>query len=218
MLNKRLIFLTAFFLFSSISTICQEKPITEGEFFSILRKASALESESSRRVETKSEVFLKGKVTETKTTLDEIIKPDRRRFVSVEKRGVTVNSVEIIQIANVFYRRENNGRWKIEQRWMGSSGVRGIPASAKSKFTFEETTFNGNSVKVFHWLSTYKDFGATEKDPFRFSKESYWVDQNGKQLKQESSVGFVEPYEISFLETTVYQYNPKVEIKAPKIN
>jgi hypothetical protein len=218
-INKT-IFLTALccFLLTTIAVSAQEKPISLAVYLAAIRTAETLKLKSSRREETMNESFSGGKLKTTKTIVEEIIIPGNQRLVSIEKMGETIKRLELIQIGKVFFRREDDGKWKKVREWMGGKPFRTIPGNAESTYSFEETKLNGAPVKVFHWLSTYRGFNSSENEPLIYYKSSFWVGKDGKLLREETAIEFVETKEQTFLETIVYQYNPKVKIEAPKIN
>lgn len=204
----------AFLLTFATDTFGQKKPISANEFYSLSSKARQKQYEFSRRVETVSEKYSDGNLTESVTAIQESILPDRFRYVIREKIGDKINEAEIITIGDFQYSRQNGGNWtKIDLSKTGGTGtgtgVSGRPVSCRQTTT-ESVFLNGYMAQLIEELVVNSsDKGLT------YNEEKHWISDDGLLLKSEESNGLLSPKIEKSKTVRNYEYNPNIKIEAP---
>jgi hypothetical protein len=217
---KKIIWLTIFCFAAALNVFGQAKEITRERYYQPFREALKKGNEITRRNLTRRENYADGKLSSTEEFINEFVKPDKRRYVHIEKFADRTSKVELIQIGETYYCRRDDGAWKQSGRtWCGDgSGNGGISNIASSKFTVEETKLKDQTVKFYHQYTTYKNTYSPDKDKEGLSywDSKYWLNNDGLIIREESADGLLQPERIYWKQTETYEYDPKdLKIEAP---
>jgi hypothetical protein len=214
-LNKHFLykhFLIIFFLLGlSGITFGQPDPISTSQFYEAYRTSLALKDKSSWRTIHAEVHSWNGKVTTTRE-ITESISPQMSRWIRTETRDGKSTTAGQISIGGFYYCRENRSPWKKSVTRCGRTSFRGIPADNKSSCTVEDAIVDGLKAKLYQNKSTYKDFDGVE----RFLTDKFWLNEEGRIIREESAIGAALTNEITNHYTVTYEYNPPgLRIAAP---
>jgi len=183
------------------------------EFGEMKDKAQRLRDSKSYRTKTTTEKYaadgttLKEKIVST----DEFAMPDRRFSSTTIESGGKTAKFEFIEIGEKVFVKEDNGKWRIprpEPITEPTEPTTGLGNTTGGKF-IEQTTFNGQTVKVYE-ENTNTYFG----DDGRSTTTRFWFNEAGELLKTEAKERNLKTDEISRI-VTIYEYDPNIKIEAP---
>ena len=218
MILKHYTLLVLFCLGVTINALSQTKQITEAEYYQTFNIANKKRLETSSRVVTQREYYDDGKLSKTEKVIDEFLKPDRKHYLEVGKFADKENKGELIQIGKTFYCRNNDENWKPSKNWCLDTGLSGISGIVSSKFTVEDAKIDNQTVKLYQRYTTYKNTYSPNKDKEGLSywESRFWLSKDGFILREEAKDGLLEPSELNWKSTDIYEYNPKhLKIEAP---
>jgi hypothetical protein len=201
-----------------LNSFGQVREITESEYWQQYRSAADMSFEISKRVTSKEESFENGKLSSTTESVDEYLKPDKRRHLAIYTSAKTVRKNELIQIGEKYYCRLNNGAWKVSDSWCADLTLTSGPKEINSKFTVEETKINNRTATLYQYYRTYKsDYElAKDKEKLFYFHDKFWVDSDGFLLRREMEYGSAEPKTVGSKEVVTYEYDLKnITITAP---
>jgi len=220
MLKNRILwlFLTTFFC---LNVFGQQKDTTQSEFSEAKSQALKKAEGYNRRVIYKRE-YLKssdGNFRITFSEISETILPDKTRNLTIQTTDGVIEKSEEIKIGFFLYERINDGKWtKTDLRKVvyGHSlcGNRIIKSDAKitNKYNVAEEFLNGQQTMFYEGLTTveYSNSYAT------FSQSKFWINKDSLILRNETTIGRLNPERIEEQTLTEYEYNPKdLKIEAP---
>lgn len=217
--NKLLWMVVTVFFFSCIETHAQTKEITDKEFYQSYRTALQNGKEISRRSVTKRENLRDGILSSKEEYVSAYLLPDKKFYSHKEIFSDKTQTVELIQIGEVYYCRRNNEDWKQSKSWCaaGGSGF-GLPNKTSSKFTVEVVKSGDEKLKLYREYTTYKNTYSPNKDKEGLSywQKKFWINEAGLVIKEESENGLIEPVQIRWTQVETYEYNPNdLKIEAP---
>lgn len=239
MANKRTTFISSSifvlitFLGLNLSIFAQGVRIRHEDFTAAHQKAFEQLKGKPQRIIAKSVSRLE-KSTNSFESFNEIIPPDKRRFLWNQKAEPKHSSSEIftetIEIGQKRFTRIMNGAWKEEA----------IPPKSENKIqndkpqtekTLEhyflgETTYDGKPADLYEVvirdrLKTKQPSGE-ETETLVLMKTKYWFGKNGLWIRDESEYEFSDAVNNKVTNrqqmTRTYDYDPNIKIEAPKIN
>ena len=208
---KQVALLLIIFLGSFSSLFGQAKEITQNEFWSQFRQANQKPFETSKRVTSKEEHYKDGVLNSTTEVIDELLNPDRRRYVEIYKSDKINRREEMIKIGETYFCRENNGEWTKADEWCAGMSIGALPKAISSKFTSEETTINNQKAILYEQYLTYKNEYSPNKDKegLSYFHDRFWVSSDGFILRREMEYGLLEPKKLYSKEVLIYEYNLK---------
>lgn len=212
---KRLIFVVTFSILAVSSISAQVKEINREEFYGPWRSALKLFQDSSHRKTDKNEHYENGVLRSSDEWVYEYIKPDKRRYTSVERTGERLRKYEWIQIDSTRYCRRDDGEWQVSGSCgSGGSGSGGPSDIVSEKYTTEVVKENGKRVTLFEEYTTYRNTYGPEKDRsrLRFWRTKYWLNDKDLLVKEERRTGLLGPEQVSWVNFKQYQYGP-VDLK-----
>ncbi len=216
--NKLLCIIISVFLLSCIEVHGQTIEITEKEFYQQYRTATQKGREISSRSVTKRENFRDGILSSKEEYIFAYLLPDKKFYSHKESFSDKTQTVELIQIGEIYYCRRNNEEWKQSKNWCAGGSAFGLPNKISSKFTIEVVNSGGEKLKLYQEYTTYKNTYSPNKDKEGLSywQKKFWINEAGLVIKEESENGLIEPVQIRWRQVETYEYNPKdLKIEAP---
>jgi hypothetical protein len=212
--------LLIFSLATATGVFGQAKQISRKEYYQWHSEAYKKRFEASRREIIEKQYYKDGKLSGTIETVNEFLKPDRRRYLRVEKSGRQAKKLEIIQIGKAYYCRKNDEDWTRSNTWCEDGFGSGLENVVNSRYTLEKTKINNQKAQIYLEYTTYKNNYSPDKDKEGLSywQEKNWVDGDGLIVRHETESGLLEPGRIYSRETGTYEYNPKITIEAPVVS
>ncbi len=202
----------------TINVFSQAKQIIKEEYYQPYREALKKKRDTSRRDITWQENYRDGKLFSTTEITDEFLKPDKRRYLEIEKFADHTSKSELIQIGTTYYCRRNDGEWKQSQSWCSGGSASGLSNIVSSEYSIEDTKIHNQTTKLFRNYTTYKNVYSPDKDKEGLSywESKFWLGKDGLILREEIKSGLLEPERIYRQQTNSYEYNPKnLKIEAP---
>jgi hypothetical protein len=216
---RQLLYLTILVFGVSAGAFAQERAITKKEFDDAQTASlSKLNGVSYRRTSTFGAGDENGKVAGT--TIEESVPPDRKRTLTVMTEGENKGRTETIAIGKKTYFRKDDGLWAEKNESdtnrytvMGSADLEEIKS-----YTFLPSVKVGNETADLiredrTFIFKNSDGSAPDKT---LMVSRHWIDKAGRPLRTE--------YETTELNTgakrrqvLVYEYDPNIKIKAPKV-
>jgi len=156
-------------------------------------------------------------------SMNEILPPDRNRFVYEEMTASGIERTEYINIGENSFVRRNDGEWKISVpsgMIIGSGTGSGNGIIPKVEVAIVKTltkgeTVNNQSADLYKTIESRK-YIYPDTTYINVSTESFWFDRRGMLVK--SSREFQDGERKSLSRTTEeYEYNPNFKIEAPII-
>jgi hypothetical protein len=215
---KRFIFSIIFCLATVLSVFSQVQEITNADYWRQYHAAVEMPFETSKRITSKEEYYENGKLGSTTESVDEFLKPDKRRFIETYKSRKSARKDEAIQIGETHYCRENGGAWKKSDGWCIGGIISALPKPTSSRFSVEETKINNQTVRLYQQYITYKNEYSPNKDKegLSYFQDKFWANSDGFILRREIESGLIEPKRIYNKEVTIYEYNLKdIKIEVP---
>ncbi len=211
-MKKQIILSIVFTLALTSAAFSQIKQISSSEFYTASSTADKLMYENSRRVVIKTETLENGAVTSSVTKTDERLLPDKRRYLTVEKKDGKETSLEFIYIGTIEYRRENGGQWtKKDLRGMGMGSGTGSGSASVVQFTEESDFVEGVPARKLKELRVTQSSAGLMSDEF-----TAWYDERGFLVRSEGVKGNLEPRTVKVRSVATYEYNPSnLKIEAP---
>lgn len=211
MKNKtiNLILFSIFTISLAVNAFGQEPIDRAKEFRELQNKSQTILAEKPHRRTTTTEVFdVKGTSPKAKyTSTVEFVPPDRRRYIFTTDKEA--EKVELIQIGEDTYIKDEKGKWKKNESRSESYG-RAV-ASSPARF-IEKTSLAGQVVNVYEEESS----SYSEQAGRQATTVKYWFNLEGQLLKTESEETNQKTDEIS-REITIYEYDPNIKIEVPII-
>ncbi|HEX8735848.1 MAG TPA: hypothetical protein VF721_11020 [Pyrinomonadaceae bacterium] len=217
MKTTKLFLLLIFCLAAATGVFGQAKQISRKEYYQWYREAFKKRFEASRREVIKKQYYKDGKLSGTIETVNEFLKPDRQRYLRVEKSGGQTTKLEIIQTGKAYYCRKNDEDWTPSNKWCEDGYGSGLSNIVNSGYTVEKTKIDNQEAQIYQEYITYKNNYSPDKDKeaLSYRQEKIWVDGDGFIVRHETESGLLEPRRIYSRETGTYEYNPKITIEAP---
>jgi hypothetical protein len=214
-MRKKLFFFILFCLLPASAAFAQTKKIDHEEFYKPYRAALKSFYENSYRKKVRFEDYKNGVLESTSDWTYEYIKPDRKRYVEVRTLGNNISRAESIDIGLAKYCRKNDGEWKIASGFCGTGSGSGGPSHIKSEtFTVENAWVDGRKVKIYRNRNVYE----REELGLAFWQTTFWLDEKGNLLRDETKVGLLEPERLSWTSDSRFEYGPvDLKIEAPSI-
>lgn len=202
------------------SVFAQAKTISHDDFYEAYRAALDKEETVSWRKITKKQELKNGKAERTVEITEEFLKPDRRRYVNVQKTDKSSDKNELIQIGKVYYCRKNESEWTKSENWCSLSGLYATPADAISKYSVEAAKINNQQLKLYQNYTTWIDKSSDgKKAETHYWHEKIWFSKAGLIVRLEIETGLVEPQTVYLKWVDTYEYNPKnIKIEAPVLS
>ena len=214
-MRKKTFFLILIYFIPAFAAFAQPKGIGHDDYYRPYRAALKLFHENSHRTKVRFENYENGVLKSANDWTYEYVKPDRRRYVEVLTVGNTVSRAESIDIGSAKYCRKDDGEWKIASGSCGRGGGSGGPLNIKSEtFTVENTRIDGRKVKIYRNRYEYE----REKLGLAFWQKTFWLNEKGNLLREETRVGLLEPERLSWTSDTRFEYDPAgLRIEVPLI-
>lgn len=196
-----------------------ENAIEEGKFREIISKATAgLEKKTYRLTKTEEDFSDRKAAAEVvETNILEIVQPNKRREVKEIKSPTENTRLETIYDGKMFYEKKDNGEWTTYTgRSSGSSDFTSGRTTTTNRFAGKET-INNQTADVYEAESHRIANKMTRTSRYRVEyivKTKYWISKDGLFLKtlRESEIAGNDGLR---RETEIYEYDPKIKIKAP---
>lgn len=213
-----MLFLLIFCFATAFNAFGQAKEITPAEYYQYFRAAVQKPFNSAKRITTTTlaygddgEAYLETKIVE------EFLNPDKRRYAKTQKSHFDLNKIELIQIGETYYCREDNEVWK-QSDDCKNQGFSFSPQPTSSKITFEDTKLGNLDAKVYKKYITYEVKSAGGNSNLLFEENKFWLDNKGVLLREETIRGNPDKKKLDYKETSVYEYDLKnIKIEAPII-
>jgi len=206
MLKAKSLWTILLFVFC-LNTYGQEKEITQNEYFKAHADAIKKQYSYNRRVTAKEENFTLDK---TKTTILEVILPDKQRNLTIQTQNGISTRTETIIIGEILYRRVNVGEWTKNELSGNGNGIGfgdGFSSDTKFRYTVIADTLNNQSVQRFEESIINKYFS---------DKKRIWISTEGLILKSEETTEEIKPKKLLTRTVIEYEYNPQdLKIEAP---
>jgi hypothetical protein len=215
---KTLFLLVIFCLLFSVNIFNQEKEITRQEYYKAFREASVKGNTIPQRSLAQRENYKEGKLDSTEEYIDEYLTPDKRRYVHSEKFSDRARRIELIQIGKTYFCKRDNEDWKQSASGCDSGSGFGVSKIVSEEFTIETIKLQGEKVKVYKNLTSYKNNSSPNKDKegLSYYQNKFWINKDGLIIKLDAINGPIEPKMIYWQTTNAYEYNPKdLKIEAP---
>jgi hypothetical protein len=202
----------------------QAKSISEDQFARINEKSRELQFGMNYRVKQTRTSKVNGvQSSPNELSVNEFIRPDKKRHVSEMTAGNATRKVELIVIGNKKYSRRENGSWKVsvlekkEEKSLSQGSVQTNQLSNEIKYRGKEK-LNGEEVDVYDISKITKSTSEKKQtQPDLASKITYWFNKDGlvvKYLNEENVL--TESLKITSTQMWIYEYNPKdLKIEAP---
>lgn len=193
----------------------QQQKITREKYDSAESEAINKLAKTNRRVITKAETFLNGKVEKSRETVYERLLPNRTRYISTETSAGVSKKIESITIGFDQYTRINGGEWKYFDLRGSGSGMMGDGFGYMGRTTFNYTvTADAHDNQLMQLYEEYIE--VQEKLGLRYDRERLWINKAGFLVKRENTFGYLSPERLVSQSVTTYEYNPSdLKIEAP---
>lgn len=221
------------FLALNFSICAQGIKIKQEDFAAAHRKVFEQLKGKPHRITVKSVTRLE-RSTSTFENVNEIIPPDKNRFLSkayAEPRNSGAEfTMEIIEIGQKRFNRKDNGVWtetniapKSENKIQSDK-----PQTEKiiDHYFLGETALDGKPADLYQRLIRdkfkTKQPSGEDKETLVLIKTKFWFGKTGLWIREESEYEFSDAATNKVMHTqqmiNIYEYAPNIKIEAPKIN
>jgi len=198
--------------FILISNIYGQSGKIKYDLFSSVTKKAVEKSEIfPRRHIVAEETYKNGNLVRTDTLIWEAVSTEKYRIIRTEKIGDNLTKLEEITIDGNVYKRENDSKWKKEE-WYFKHGFtrQTTEILGCTEYSVKETTFDNRKAQIFEQFSIGIDGAA-----LTYEQEDFWISGNGSLLKQENTYGLLNPRNVLWHKTLIYEYDANIKIEAP---
>ena len=209
-MKLKIIFLTLLCLSFSKSIYAQKRLISGDEFRSAIEKAEKISGVFPRRHIIKEIFYENGKILKIVDFLWEAMSSENYRIIKTEKSNDNMKKYEEIRVGLDVFKRENDAGWKKED-WEFNHGLveQDIQIIGCSEFTKELVGENQNTLSL-NYFSIGKDNSGLNYD-----EETFLIGETGFLIKKDFFKGQLNPRNVKWHQTFIYEYDPNIKIEAP---
>ena len=217
-MHRKFLFLALIVLGAGLNHFGQARDLSRAEYYAPLRADSQQRYKTSRREIMRLQIYdADGKLAGTEEEVTEYLLPDKKRTVTSEKRDGKTEKRETIEIGELVYERKNDGPWTKRAADDTGGGIFGHPVPFEERYTAEDAKLDGRSVKLYSKYVVFNDYEpkpAEEKQTFW--RQSNWLDDAGRVIRSEITIGKPLSKRILSIRTHEYQYDLSgLKIEAP---
>src|ERR1044072_463842 len=214
-IGSRLLLL-AFCLVFTVNIFGQARQIISGEFYASLRAAVDKGKDRPQRHTIQEDYFRDGKVHSSEIYVYEYETSDRFRYVHTTKDGNIIKKEELIQIGKDYFCRKDKGQWTKSENWCARMNISGLPDTVESGVTVEKTMLGKQEATLYQRQVTWKNVHSpnADKEGLSYLQTKFWLDSGGLLIRQERTMGLLEPEEVRSKNVSTYEYAVKIKIEA----
>ena len=213
MIKSKIIFLTVVCSILISDIYGQSGKIKYDLFSSATKKAIEKSRVFPRRQIVTEETYKDGNPASTDTLIWEAVSIDKDKIVRIVKIGDNVTKLEEIRIDGDIYKRFDDGEWKKEEWYFRHGLSREITEILGcAEYSLRETTYDNQKARIFGQFSI-----GTNDAALTYEQEDFWIGGDGNLLKQETTYGLLNPRNVLWHKTIIYEYDANIKIEAPEI-